>query len=188
VTRTFIAIELSDVARELLARKITRLARALPAVRWVDPSGLHLTLAFLGELDDAQLSAASEGARLAAATSAHFTLATGDLGSFGPPYAPRVIWVGIRGDVSALSTVHERLAHALEERGFPREARPFSPHLTLARLKAPPDAAALARLTAQLQARDRHSAPIPVRHLSVMKSELARSGARYTCLEECNLR
>ena len=187
LTRTFIAIELNDDARAALQRRIARLGRSLPTVRWVDPASLHLTLAFLGELDDAQLADATSAARDAASASSPFTLSLGELGTFGPRRAPRVIWTSISGDTNAVLALQQRLVGALTSRGFPREERPFSPHLTLARLKQPlsPDA------FSQLEALQRAPIPpaeratFPVDHIAVMKSEPLPSGARYTRLATC---
>ncbi len=185
MTRTFVAIELGDDARTYLAREVARLERALPGVRWVDADNMHLTLVFLGELDDTQLAAVVEAAGVAAAVKP-FTLEVAGLGSFGPPHAPRVVWAGLRGNLQRLNELYEALAAAVEARGFPRETRPFAPHLTLARLKTPlagDEAARLARLLREGAAeRARAGAAILVDHISVMKSELMRPAARYTCL------
>lgn len=189
LTRTFIAIELNDDARSALQRRIARLGRSLPTIRWADPASLHLTLAFLGELDDAQLADATSAACDAASAhaSSPFTLSLGELGTFGPRRAPRVIWTSVTGDTSALLALQQRLVDALSARSFPREERPFSPHLTLARLKQPLPPDSLSQLDALQRA------PIPraervtfrVDHIAVMKSELLRSGALYTRLATC---
>jgi 2'-5' RNA ligase len=189
MTRTFIAIELSDEARAALRAEIARLARALPGVRFVDPASLHLTLAFLGELDNDLLAEAIAATEEAAAEAHPFTLRIDGLGTFGPPYAPRVVWVGVAGKTQALLAVQSRLARALAARSFPPEERPFAAHLTLERLKERLSTEALARLTALVQASSaasrKRGATMHVEALAVMKSELLRSGARYTRLREC---
>lgn len=188
MTRTFIAIELGEVARAFLIRESARLARELPAVHWADPAGLHLTLAFLGELDDARLADAQAATGEAAPVVAPFALRIAGLGSFGPPTSPRVVWAGVAGDLPALARLHAALSAALEQRGFALDTRPFAPHLTLARVRAPLPPVAAARLGDLIRASqhtaNRHptGASISVDHLSVMKSELARPIARYTCL------
>jgi 2'-5' RNA ligase len=191
LTRTFVAIELGDEARTHLAREIGRLGRALPGVRWADPANLHLTLAFLGDLDGEQLAAVGAAADEAALAVKPFTVEVAGLGSFGLSHAPRVLWVGLSGNLQRLDQLYEALAAALEARGFPREARPFAPHLTVARLKAPlPDGDAQ-RLASLLRdggtGSRRTGASIPVDHISVMKSELLRPAARYTCLQAARL-
>jgi 2'-5' RNA ligase len=191
LTRTFVAIELGDEALTYLAREIARLGRALPGVRWADPAGLHLTLAFLGELDDERLAAVRAAAEQAAPAVKPFALEIAGLGSFGPAHAPRVIWAGLSGNLQRLSQLYEALVAALEVRGFARETRPYAPHLTLARLKAPLAASEAQRLVSLL--RDggtggrQVGASIPVDHVSVMKSELLRPAARYTRLHSVRL-
>lgn len=187
LTRTFIAVELPDAARAALQAHIARLSRALPRVRFQPPDSLHLTLAFLGELDDERLDAATQAAIAAASTAPPFTLMVAGLGIFGPPSAPRVLWCGVGGDVPTLLRLQDALADRLEAAGFPRERRPFAPHLTLARFKQPLDPAAPQRLSAILANPSVAKTPFTVDSLSVMKSELLRPAARYTCLCACPL-
>ena len=186
-TRTFIAVELPDVVRAALQAHIARLSRALPRVRFQPPDSLHLTLAFLGELDDERLAAATQAAADTAPTVPPFTLTVAGLGTFGPPYAPRVLWCAVGGAIPALLRLQAALARRLEAAGFPREERPFAPHLTLARFKQPLDSAALQRLTSILAAPTVAETPFAIESLSVMKSELLRPAARYTCLRTCPL-
>jgi RNA 2',3'-cyclic 3'-phosphodiesterase len=187
LTRTFIAVELPNAARAALQAHITRLSRALPRVRFQSLDSLHLTLAFLGELDEEQVDAATQSALAAASTAPPFTLTVAGLGIFGPPHAPRVLWCGVGGDVPTLLRLQATLTRRLEAAGFPREERPFAPHLTLARFKQPPDSAALQRLTSILAGPSAGETPFAVDSLSVMKSELLRPAARYTCLCACPL-
>jgi 2'-5' RNA ligase len=185
MTRTFVAIELDTAARAYLRGEIERLRRAITGARWVDPDGLHLTLAFLGELDDARLALVAPAVEEAAEGEAPFTLSIGALGTFGPPSAPRVIWAGVGGALRPLGALQQRLAAALTRRGFALDARPYSPHLTLARVPAPLPPAQLSRLAQLIEDAARqttHAPEIPVAEVSVMKSELARPAARYTRL------
>jgi 2'-5' RNA ligase len=181
--RTFIAVQLPDTIRERLAHQIETLAPRLPTtIRWVAPESLHLTLAFLGPLDDAQIASAEQATATAAREGPPFSLALTHLGTFGSARSPRVIWAGVTGDIAELGNLQGRLASELELRGFPREDRPFSPHLTLARIKEPllPDIAGA--LPDLLRSGPTRHATWRVDAVSVMKSELARSGARYTCM------
>jgi 2'-5' RNA ligase len=179
MTRTFLALELPDTVRNILRRRIERLTRMIPEVRWVDPEGLHVTLAFLGELDDEKLDAATQAAATVAGVHAPFSLRLAGLGTFGSAHAPRVIWVGLAGEKAHLLSLQAAVADDLAARGFPREERPFSPHLTLARIKRPLTDDALAAL-----ARVRHEPPPDATWradaIAVMKSELLRPAARYT--------
>ncbi len=199
MTRTFIAIELNDEARRYLHQQIARLMRALPRVRWVDPETLHLTLAFLGALDDAQLDQAISAALEVARVSKPCAVRIGSLGVFGPAQNPHVIWMGLTGNLQPLLALQARLVRRLARDGFPPEERAYAPHLTLARIKTPlnsQELMALRRLLpasapagqrVQHQAGEEPSPEIPITHLSVMKSELTRAGAQYTCLRLCPL-
>jgi 2'-5' RNA ligase len=192
MTRTFIALELDESLQRFLGEVINQATRGLPDLRWVDPTGIHLTLAFLGELTDEQLAAAIEAAQEAAPHAVPFEYRLKGLGIFGSPNQPRVIWMGVEeqpsGQVegSSLKRLHRVLNKELEQRGFEVEKRPFSPHLTLARVKqplTPYEQLSLQRLLHSKQAAT--SSPFyHVNRLSVMKSELSRAGAKYTCLRE----
>lgn len=184
MTRTFIAVALGEQAQNTLKATIRGLADALPSVRFVDPASIHLTLAFLGELDDARLALAHEATATAAREHEPFELAVDGLGVFGARRAPRVIWAGVSGAIDRLLAVQHRLAVELAARGFPPEERAYSPHLTLARVRSPLTSDELARLDRFVHAPVVDPAPIPATSLDVMKSELARSGARYTKLRQ----
>ncbi|SRR6266567_2672525 len=184
--RTFIALEMNEAQQRHLSNTIQRVARALPSIRWTDPANIHLTLAFLGELDDEQLADASDAAETAARSASAFSYRLSRLGIFGPERQPRVIWMGIDDDSGALQRLHAALCLALEQRGFAVDERPFAPHLTLARVKAPLTLEEQHRLHNLLAGSLPDIVPPAgylVQHIELMKSELSRSGAEYTCLQ-----
>jgi 2'-5' RNA ligase len=183
MTRTFLAVALSDHACEALRREISSLAQALPSVRWVNVASLHLTLAFLGELDDERLTAAHEATQVTAQQEEPFQLALDKLGTFGSPHAPRVIWTGVSGEMDELRRIQKTLAGQLDQRGFPPQEHPdYSPHLTLARVKDRLPAPELTALQQRMNKPLAHTATWTVTTLDVMKSELVRPAARYTTL------
>jgi RNA 2',3'-cyclic 3'-phosphodiesterase len=192
MTRTFIALELNEALQQFLRDIISKASLELPNLRWVDPAGIHLTLAFLGYLTDEQLETAIDAAGVAAQQSVPFKYRLKGLGIFGSPQQPRVVWMGIEDlpsekiQGSPLQLVQRVLSRELELRGFEIEKRPFSPHLTLARIKQPLSPGEKQRLQRLLHSRlaGSSSAISPVNTLCVMKSDLSRSGAKYTCLKE----
>ncbi len=191
MTRTFIALEMNEALQRHLAGAIRQVAQVLPRVRWVDPCGTHLTLAFLGELDDARLELAIEAADIAAGQVRPFTYRLTRLGIFGSPRQPRVVWMGIEERSGSLMRLHRALQQELERHGFETEKRPFSPHLTLARIKtplAPEDLQRLQDILAGKRCGIVSSDEYTVEYVNVMKSELLRSGAQYTCLQACPLK
>jgi RNA 2',3'-cyclic 3'-phosphodiesterase len=126
--RLFIAIDIPGEIRDAL----TRHAGGLPAARWVPADQLHLTLRFIGEVGPQTFEAikgALSGLRFRA-----FPLSLRGVGHFPPGKHPRVLWVGVEPSAE-LARLHQELELALMEIGLAPDERPFSPHLTLARLK-----------------------------------------------------
>ena len=195
MTRTFIALDMHVSVRRALGQVIERFALALPHLHRVDAAGIHLTLAFLGELDDDRLALAMEATRAATRNFPAFDYRLTAPGIFGTPQQPRVIWMGVEDRPlaqlhgSPLQRLHQTLNRELERRAFETEKRPFSPHLTLARVKhplTPADQQTLQRLLHSKQ-EQASSTFYHATHLNVMKSELFRAGAHYTVLEACAL-
>src|SRR5260370_10751104 len=186
MTRTFIALEQDESLQRYLGEIIHRMAQDLPGLRWVDPAGIHLTLAFLGELNDQQLAEATRAAELSARSIPSFEYRLSHPGVFGSPRQPRVIWIGVEEPAGNLQLLHQQLNLQLAQRSFETDTRPFAPHLTLARIKAPLKPEEQQRLQRLLAVQDRQS-PSPlvrVRHLSVMKSKLMHAAASYTSLRD----
>jgi len=127
-----IAPELRDAGAPLRAA----LGPVASQLRWVDRDALHLTLRFLGEIAPAEVARAAEAAGAAAASAAPFSIALAGAGAFPSLREPRVLWVGIRDGAAPLVTLARSLEAALIARRFPPEARPFQPHLTVARARA----------------------------------------------------
>lgn len=185
MTRTFIALELNEALQRHLSGMIRQMASALPNLRWVDPSGIHLTLAFLGELNDEQLALAMQATQTAAQFTEAFDYRLSRLAIFGSQRRPRVIWVGVEELSGTLLRLHGVLTRELEQRGFDVDTRPYSPHLTLSRVTAPLKAEEIQSLQRFL-GDQRSFAASPfyrVSHINVMKSELSQAGAKYTCLK-----
>ncbi len=101
--------------------------------RWTDPSLMHITLAFLGQQPEERLDVLRSVGAIAASRSRQGTLNLGQPGSFGGRKAPRVLWIGLEGDVPALQALQSNLNTGLKQAGFDVEERAFSPHITLAR-------------------------------------------------------
>jgi 2'-5' RNA ligase len=190
MTRTFIALEMNEAVQRHLSGVIRQVASVLPGIRWVDPAGIHLTLAFLGELTDGELGGVKHAVASAARQSQPFTYRLSHLGAFGPPRQPRTIWMGIEEPSGRLQDLHRVLNQELAQRNFAVDKRPFAPHLTLARIKAPLPPEELQQLqfilTGPQQDLITHE-DYQVGHINVMKSELSRTGARYSVLQAYRL-
>lgn len=190
MTRTFIALEMNERLQSHLAGVIRQVSQTLPRLSWVDPKGIHLTLAFLGELDTERLELALQATEAASRQMKPFSYRLTRVNIFGTPRQPRVVWMGIEERSGALAHLHRILKQELEQRGFATEERPFSPHFTLARIKNPLYPDEQQRLQDILTGKQEGllSAEVyPADHIDVMKSELLHSGARYSRLKTFEL-
>ncbi len=174
--RTFVAIELPEKVREHLNYTIERLRSDLPGIRWVRPHGFHLTLKFLGEVEEERVPHVVEAVNAVAGGLRPLTLRVAGIGGFPQSDRARVVWVGIEGELEALSSIQERVEQALDPLGFSGEERKFHPHVTLGRVSRRP--VSLARACVDLSEGD----PFSVDRVQVIRSDLHRDGARYTTL------
>ncbi|MCZ6614798.1 MAG: RNA 2',3'-cyclic phosphodiesterase [Chloroflexi bacterium] len=179
--RAFVAIELTEEARQHLALLTYGLRHEVThGIRWVDHHGVHLTLKFLGDLPVDRLDAVIAAMEEAADGVPPFSLSIHSLGAFPGLSAPRVLWAGVQGDLAPLLMVQTRLEESLAARGFPREGRPFSPHLTLARVRGKLSPADTHHLAAAVESARTHATQeLPVHRLSLMESTLTAHGALY---------
>ena len=178
--RTFIAIELDDAIRQRLAAAQQRLRSADAKVRWVGADQMHLTVRFLGEIDEGIVNQVAGAMHMAAADAQPFDLAVAGLGTFPPRGAPRVVWAGADEPTGALAALHKRLERELRNLGFERERRAFSPHLTLGRVKDPRTCTRLRTLVTD--GADEAFGTQTVTALVLFQSVLSPHGATYTPL------
>jgi 2'-5' RNA ligase len=200
--RAFIAIQLSDRVKSQIGELQADLKRRAPdvsGVGWVQPRSIHLTLRFLGDIDERQVELLERVLKAAAAGTSPFSLEGRGLGVFPNPQRARVIWLGLRG-LSATDDTPEtgsddsltallRLQAAIEQGvvglGMAREDRPFMPHLTLARIRERKAAGPLIQLLASH--RDRMVGTLRADAVALMRSELHPGGAVHTSLVEVPL-
>lgn len=183
--RTFVCVEVSAAARERIEQLQHRLARSSAEVSWVKKANLHLTLKFLGEIPQAQVERAGAVLKEVAAGRSCFELQFGGTGSFPHARNPRILWVGLVQGLETLKELQHAVDTGLSTAGFARETRPFTPHLTIGRVKSGRNAAPLVQA---LLAAGFHSAPFRVSELVLMRSELKSSGAVYTPLQVFDLK
>jgi RNA 2',3'-cyclic 3'-phosphodiesterase len=183
-TRTFICVDLPEALRvkaEALQRKLAGLG---DKIRWMNPRNLHLTLRFLGEISRSQVETVCLAVRCAASRVEAFPIHLSGTGCFPSPRRPRAFWIGV-SDASNLIRLFETIEAELVSAGFPREARPFSPHLTLGRVRVDRSSS---RMGEALGAAKFDAPPFLVGEVVVMKSDLKSSGAVYTPIARLSLR
>ncbi|MFH0847213.1 MAG: RNA 2',3'-cyclic phosphodiesterase [Chloroflexota bacterium] len=180
--RSFIAIELPEGLKDELIRLVERLrASSSNSVKWVDPRGIHITLKFLGSVSSSRIDGIIKAMEESSNTVSPFQLGVTHLGAFPSLSRPRVVWVGLSGELEKLQALQKSLDEKLSRLSFSPETRPFTPHLTLARLRetaTPDEIKALGELIAKTQYE--FTTSIKVDALSLMRSQLTRSGAIYS--------
>ncbi|MGD8700544.1 MAG: RNA 2',3'-cyclic phosphodiesterase [Gemmatimonadales bacterium] len=183
--RVFVAINLNQQERAGLEAAARPLVESRFPVRWVPVQNVHLTLKFLGEVDEGRLPELFTAVDGAAAGSGAFDMAAKGFGAFPSLRRPQIVWAGVEVNPT-LSDLQERLETALETLGYPRERRRFHPHLTLGRTRKqarPSDFKGFEDLVGQLVYEDvLHAAAV-----DVMKSDLKRSGAVYSVIHTVSL-
>ena len=187
--RAFIALHIPQAAISVLNETIQRLGDRVPdGVRWVNPSGIHLTLKFLGNVVPAQADEVLEAMRRPATSVAPFWINLNGLGTFPNEIKPRIVWAGIQGDLDSLLELQEKLEEAMWGLGFARERRPFSAHLTLGRVKEQVSNCIRRRIAAGLEGTALGPGePWLVEAVYLVQSQLAPGGATYSNLGSARL-
>ena len=182
MARLFFAVGISGDAARALGSLSSRLEESAirDCLRFVAIEQAHYTLRFLGEQSPERQASAVRAGYLTASGARSFELVPHTLGVFPDERRPHTLWIGVgRGSVE-MKALAERLGAALAAEGFSPEARPFVPHLTLARVKRRPPAAAMRALLAKPH---EAIAPLRVEAFTLMESRSSPSGVRYVPLE-----
>ena len=187
--RLFVAIELNDAARTAIADEQRRLKIAFDAdgrstLKWVAPAHLHLTLVFLGEVEPPRADRVVDAMRQSIDVRP-FSMVLGGLGVFPAHGAPRAMWLGLTDGANAVIEVQRQVVDRLARLGIAPDARPFHPHLTLARWRA-------SRNSDRRQAinvdRQTPIARVEVDAVALIESRLSSAGPAYTALCHARLR
>lgn len=146
--RLFIAVKLEKAHRERISNIQAELQKFDLPVRWVKTENIHLTLRFLGSVDDQVVPALAETLKTTAGKYRSCRLELKNLGAFPSVQRPRVIWVGASEKSGELARFHEDLEKGLARHGFEKDDRAFSPHITIGRVKSPKNTAPLKKYLA----------------------------------------
>ncbi len=182
--RSFIAVELPGELKQALAELQRKLnsSGSLP-VKWVDPGNIHLTLKFLGDIDADSPAKIIKALEEAANGITSFNIEVSELGVFPNMNRIQVIWVGLHGELEKLGQLQKRLETGLKPLGFPPENRPFTPHLTLARVRdyaRPEERQKLGQIIAAANFEGKYT--IKVTAVNLMRSRLTPEGPIYSKL------
>lgn len=183
--RAFLALPIDDEVRVKLGPSLAVLKRG--PIRPVAAASLHLTLRFFGDITSVTAGAIVNhiGQALLRRPLGSFSIGLEGRGIFPLRGAPRVLWVGVSGDLNSLTDLAVLAEEAAQACGLPAERRPFSPHLTVGRIR---DGTGLSRDEAERLLPDCHWGSWPVTRLLMMRSTLRPQGAHYSPLAEIELK
>jgi 2'-5' RNA ligase len=183
--RTFIAISLPESILQAIGKAQATLRESRLHIRWVRQTGIHLTLKFLGDVERNNIEKIRAAIGRAAERCSPFTLHGEGVGVFPDRRRPRVIWIGMSGDVKSLAALQRDLESQLKGLGFPKEKRSFKGHLTLGRVKGRLDPARLGKALEGLGPFKTES--FTVQSVDLFQSTLRPDGAVYDRLAEIPL-
>lgn len=187
--RVFIAVELPSDLKSLLRDFESKLIiPGFRCARWVDPAAIHLTLKFLGNVSTKILDEIKREVEIEVRKSRPFTLSIGETGCFPNLKRPRVFWIGLCGETDKLLALQANIDEATGKLGFPKESRPFTAHLTLARLRDDYSITEKKRFADAVEgAAFGADYSMLVNSVSLIRSQLRPEGALYTRLSEFGL-
>jgi len=172
--RAFVGLELPSIIRE----DLETLCSGLKDVRWVASYNMHITLAFIGDVDESQLI--DLDTELAAIRFDPFDLSLAEVDCFETRGKPKVIWAGVKGAVEELTHLHHKVMNAVEHAGLEPERRKYKPHVTLARLRSPPKERVLDYMEGHNGFK---TDAFQLTQFTLFRSHLTRHGADYEVLK-----
>jgi 2'-5' RNA ligase len=187
--RLFLAVPIPAPVRARIGDLIARLEPRGWPMRWIDPDNAHLTLQFLGDTPPEQATILQLALPSLVAGHEAFDLRTAGLGVFPKLKRPRVVWLGVYGPTHRLETLAGELGETLDEMLFPIDDRPFSPHITLGRVRDTNNTSlrslteslrvAIDEMAADGLADPKDGLPLPIEEVQLIRSHLESAGARY---------
>jgi 2'-5' RNA ligase len=179
--RMFAAVEVPEEIQQKVHAYAHELEGLFEGVKWVSPENLHLTLKFLGDVEPGQVDEIKDALDDAMSKYGPFELGFADTGFFPSEKRPRVIWVGADGEIEQLVDMFQTLEGNLEPLGFDREARTFSPHLTIGRVRK------FERITVPPDLKHFEPVSFTADTIALIKSTLTPQGPIYEKLHTCSL-
>ena len=183
--RTFVCIEIDGELRRKMSQVSAKLSSAGADVKWVAEDNMHLTLKFLGNVDEVEIPKVAGEAKRIAGQFQPFDFSIAGLGAFPEQGAPRVIWIGLEEPTGRLEKMYYALNDALAPYAEKEERRTFSPHITLGRVNSSRRREELRQLIESNL--DVQIGMQSVEEITVMMSELTRGGPLYTPLSKSPL-
>jgi len=184
--RSFIAIELSESIKKELAQLQEELKSCSADVKWTKPENIHLTLKFLGSVDEVQINQIKSILDKVASNCKPFKISLFKIGCFPKLDYPRVVWVGIDKGCSDAEAIAKDIEEDLSKIGFTKEKRSFSAHLTLGRVRSGKNRKNLVEKIKSLEFDS--STEMLAKEITLFKSTLTPKGSIYTSLHKSTFR
>ena len=184
--RMFCAFELPEAVRARISEHSQKVRETVPdaAASWSRPENIHLTVKFFGNVDQAKVPAISDAAERVVKAFSPVQIEVGKTGVFPRPSRPQVLWIGIEDPSGGLAKLQKQLEDEFAREGFAKEDRAFRPHLTIARIRKPHDAARLAQTHLETNF---NTIELTLAELVLFRSELSSKGSRYTSISRHRL-
>ncbi len=182
--RSFIAVDIPEAVRENLDGLLGKLKTNQADVKWVKSKSIHITLKFLGDVEEMQLPQIKEIMGNVAKNIQPFTVSIEGTGAFPNDRRPRVLWVGVRKGSETLIRLAADIDSQLAAIGFEREKQSYSPHLTLGRVRSPKK---IDSVIDMMHSMTFHAGEFLNENILLMKSDLRPDGAVYTVMEKIKL-
>ena len=182
--RTFIAIEIDGINKKILSDVISSLKKSDTNIKWITQDQMHLTLKFLGNVEENTIKNISDAIKSIATNYKKFNLSFSKIGAFPNTKQPRVIWIGIEKGKNELKILNEKIEAECEKLGFEKEKREYRPHLTLGRVKSLKNITNLTNIIDETNFDPQGN--VKINKLTLFKSTLTPKGAIYDVLYECD--
>ena len=184
--RTFVALELTEEVRRRAMRLIERFQRTEPNFKWVARDNLHLTLNFLGDVDERNINEVCGVVADVAGTMAPFDVGYASVGAFPNAARPRIVWIGVDQGHDDVSRLQQNVADDLSVLGFPKESRKYRPHVTIGRARrGGRPVSELAELVESES--DFRAGDVSVNEVTIFASRLQSTGPVYEALSHAKL-
>ncbi|MCZ6759635.1 MAG: RNA 2',3'-cyclic phosphodiesterase [Gemmatimonadetes bacterium] len=181
--RLFIAIDPGKQVATEVWSAVEKLRDKDYPIRWVSPQGIHLTLKFLGEVDAGRENEIAGTLDLAVARTHAFDLCIDGFGAFPTSFRPKAVWAGCEAS-DALKELHENIEARMSKLGFSPDDRPFSPHMTLGRVRR---GGRVRNLAGDFEELSGFRSNSKITSVELMRSELSSSGAKYSTVHSARL-
>jgi 2'-5' RNA ligase len=179
--RCFIAVTIPEPLKKAIEEATDVLRKSGADVKWVAAANIHITLKFLGSTDEEIIEGIKDSLAVTASSYRSFYIRISGAGYFPPGRHPRVVWIGL-GEPGVLPDLQRAVETEMTKFGFQEEGRPFSPHLTIGRVRSDKRLTELLKRIEEFREKD--FGEMEIRGITLMKSELKPAGAEYFSLAE----